>query len=157
LGVWLAVAAAVAGLDQATKALAESALVLHRPLPVLPPVFDLMLTYNEGGAFSMLGDAGGWQRYLFVVVASVVSVVLVLWLRRLPPGEAGTAWALTLILGGAVGNLVDRVFRDGRVVDFLYLHYRDFHWPAFNLADSAIFIGAGVLILQSLRPHGPPT
>ena len=148
---WTTIAGVVAVADQLSKLLAVSTLEVHRPIPVIAPVFELMLTYNEGAAFSMLGDASGWQRWLFITLASVVSVLLVIWLSRLKAGERATGWALTLILGGAVGNLVDRVFRDGRVVDFIYLHYERFHWPAFNLADTAICVGAAILVLTSFR------
>jgi signal peptidase II len=146
---WLAIAMAVALADQATKWAALKWLELHRPVPVVP-TFDLMLTFNPGAAFSLLGDAGGWQRWLFVTLAVVIGAVLVRWLWRLRQGERWTAAALSLVLGGAAGNLFDRLFRDGLVVDFLYFHYRGFHWPAFNLADSAICVGAGILVAVSL-------
>ena len=148
---WYWLATLVVVMDQLSKFAAESWLELHVPHPLVAPVFDLLLTYNEGAAFSLLGDAGGWQRWLFISLAILVSIVLVVWLRQLGRREPMTSLSLALILGGAIGNLLDRLFRDGRVVDFLYLHYRDFHWPAFNLADSAISIGAVVLIVQSLR------
>ncbi len=146
---WLALAVAVTVLDQATKWAALHWLEVHRPVPLVP-TFDLLLTFNTGAAFSLLGDAGGWQRWLFIALAIAVGAYLVRWLWRLPPGERWTAWALSLVLGGAVGNLLDRLFRDGRVVDFLYFHYRSFHWPAFNVADSAICVGAAILVVTSL-------
>lgn len=146
---WLGLALAVTVADQLTKALALSYLILHRPVPVVPTL-DLMLTYNTGAAFSLLSDAGGWQRWLFIVLALVVSAVLVRWLAVLPARERWSASALALVLGGAVGNLVDRVFRDGKVVDFIYFHVGDFHWPAFNVADSAICVGAVMLVLHAL-------
>jgi len=152
---WLALAGAIALADQASKAVAEAMLTLHRPVPVFP-TFDLMLTYNTGAAFSLLRDAGGWQRWLFIGLAVVVSAALVWWIATLSRGERWTALGLSLVLGGAVGNLVDRVFRDGRVVDYLYFHYRDFHWPAFNLADSAICVGAALLVLHALFARAPP-
>ncbi len=146
---WFALSILVLVLDQLSKVAAVEWLALHRPVPVIP-TFDLMLTYNTGAAFSFLSDAGGWQRWFFVVLAVGVSGVLVWWLRSLPRGERWLSLSLSLILGGAVGNLVDRLFRDGRVVDFLYFHYRDFHWPAFNLADSAISVGAVIMVVHAL-------
>lgn len=146
---WLGIALAVAVADQLTKAIALNYLILHRPVPLVPTL-DLMLTYNTGAAFSLLSDAGGWQRWLFIALAVVVSAVLVRWLAVLPACERWSASALSLVLGGAVGNLVDRVFRDGKVVDFIYFHVGDFHWPAFNLADSAICVGAAMLVLHAL-------
>ena len=146
---WLALAITVAVLDQITKLIALDNLLLHRPVPVFP-TFDLMLTYNTGAAFSLLSDAGGWQRWLFIALAVTVSAVLLRWLWTLPARERWLALALSLVLGGAVGNLVDRVFRDGAVVDFLYFHYQDFHWPAFNLADSAITVGAVIIVIHAL-------
>ena len=146
---WLFLAVLVAVLDQATKLAALAYLELLRPVSVVP-VFDLMLTYNTGAAFSLLSDAGGWQRWLFIVLAFGVSGFLVRWLWTLATSERLLALALSLVLGGAVGNLIDRLFRDGKVVDFLYFHYRDFHFPAFNLADSAISVGAVLLVLHAL-------
>jgi signal peptidase II len=146
---WLGFALSVALADQITKAAALSLLILHRPVPLVPTL-DLMLTYNTGAAFSLLSDAGGWQRWLFIALALVVSAVLVRWLAVLPGEARCSACALSLVLGGAVGNLVDRVFRDGKVVDFIYFHVGSFHWPAFNLADSAICVGAAALVLQAL-------
>jgi signal peptidase II len=146
---WLGLALTVAVADQISKAAALHLLVLHRPVPVVPTL-DLMLTYNTGAAFSLLSDAGGWQRWLFIALAVAVSAVLVRWLAVLPAGERWSAGALALVLGGAAGNLVDRVFRDGKVVDFIYFHVGDFHWPAFNLADSAICVGAALLVLHAL-------
>ena len=154
LRFWLALALAVALADQGSKWLAEESLELHRPVPVVPTL-DLMLTYNTGAAFSLLGDAGGWQRWLFIGLAIAVSAFLLHWLWRMPAEERWTGWALSLVLGGAAGNLVDRLFRDGRVVDFIYFHYRSFHWPAFNLADSAICVGAGILVATALFAPDP--
>lgn len=147
---WLFLAVLVVVLDQATKLAALAYLELLRPVPVVVPVFDLMLTYNTGAAFSMLSDAGGWQRWLFIALALGVSGFLIRWLWTLSTSERWLALALSLVLGGAVGNLIDRVARDGKVVDFLYFHYRDFHFPAFNLADSAISVGAVLLVLHAL-------
>lgn len=147
--LWLS--ALVIGLDQLTKWLANTSLAPHEPVAVLPG-FNLTLMFNTGAAFSLLGDAGGWQRWLFTGLAVVASVVLVLWLRRLQAGQALLAVALALILGGAVGNLIDRVVF-GHVIDFLDLYWRHHHWPAFNVADSAITVGAVLFLLDSFRPR----
>jgi len=143
---WLS--ALVIILDQATKYLAETLLTMHQPAPVLPG-FNLMLTYNTGAAFSFLAGAGGWQRWFFLSLGTVVSIGLIVWLQRLKPGEKWLAAALALILGGAVGNLIDRAWL-GQVIDFIQLYYDRWYWPAFNIADSAITIGAALLILESL-------
>lgn len=147
--LWLGLAVLITIADQLTKLLALQHLQLHQPLPVFPS-FDLMLTYNRGAAFSFLSDAGGWQRWLFIALAIGISIFLVNWLFALRAEERWLAAALALVTGGAVGNLLDRVFRDGQVVDFVYLHYQNFHWPAFNLADSSICVGAVLLVAQSL-------
>ncbi|HEY5719667.1 MAG TPA: signal peptidase II [Gammaproteobacteria bacterium] len=136
--------------DQVTKLWAEAALAYAAPLPLLPSL-NLTLVYNTGAAFSFLADAGGWQRGFFIVVSSVVSAVLLAWLWRLPRGQRLTGTALALVLGGAVGNLVDRVAY-GHVIDFVDVYYGDWHWPAFNLADSAISVGVVLLLLDGLRP-----
>ncbi|MEJ2347281.1 MAG: signal peptidase II [Gammaproteobacteria bacterium] len=145
---WLWLSVLVVVLDQVSKALASAHLHYHQPVDVLP-MFNLTLSYNTGAAFSFLGDAGGWQRWLFVGLAVVVSVVLVLWLKRLTRREVWIASSLALIVGGAVGNVIDRV-RLGYVVDFLDVYYRSWHWPTFNIADSAITVGVTILILDGL-------
>jgi signal peptidase II len=145
---WGWLSAFVIVLDQATKYLAEALLVMHQPVPVLPS-FNLMLTYNTGAAFSFLAGAGGWQRWFFLGLGSLVSIGLIVWLRRLKPGEKWLAAALALILGGAVGNLIDRAWL-GQVIDFIQLYYDRWYWPAFNIADSAITLGAALLVLDSL-------
>ena len=142
---WLSLLVIV--LDQATKYLAEALLVMHRPISVLPSL-NLMLTYNTGAAFSFLADAGGWQRWFFLSLGLIVSIGLVAWLYRLKPEEKRLAAALALILGGAIGNLIDRVWL-GQVIDFIQLYYGHWYWPAFNIADSAITLGATLLVLDS--------
>lgn len=144
---WFWLSVLVIALDQATKTLAETLLVMHRPVPVLPS-FNLMLTYNPGAAFSFLADAGGWQRWFFLGLGAAVSIGLSVWLHRLKPEEKRLALALALILGGAVGNLLDRVWL-GQVIDFIQLYYDRWYWPAFNIADSAITLGAMLLVLDS--------
>ena len=109
----------------------------------------MTLAHNYGAAFSFLSDAGGWQRWLFTGLSSVVTVVLIVWLLRLTAAEKLTAAALALIIGGAIGNLADRI-KHGYVVDFIDVFYRDWHWPAFNVADSAITCGVILLLLDGL-------
>ncbi len=145
---WLWLSALVFLLDQITKQLAEHYLVLHQPLPVVPG-FNLMLAYNPGAAFSFLHDAGGWQRWFFTVLALGISGGIVWWMRRLPASERWMAVALALILGGALGNVWDRIVM-GHVVDFIQIYYRQWTYPAFNIADSAITVGAVMLIIDSL-------
>lgn len=144
--IWLSILVVV--LDQTTKYLAETLLIVHQPVPVLS-WFNLMLTYNTGAAFSFLADASGWQRWFFLGLGSVASLGLVIWLMRLKSEEKGLTIALALILGGAVGNLIDRAWL-GHVIDFIQLYYDHWYWPAFNIADSAITLGAGLLVVDSL-------
>ncbi|MFO1371998.1 MAG: signal peptidase II [Candidatus Competibacteraceae bacterium] len=143
---WLSILIIV--LDQATKYFAEALLVIHQPAPVLPS-FNLLLTYNPGVAFSFLADAGGWQRWFFLGVGLLVSIGLIVWLQRLKPEERRLAAALALILGGAVGNLIDRAWL-GQVIDFIQVYYDRWYFPVFNIADSAINIGAVLLVIDSL-------
>jgi signal peptidase II len=150
----------IVGLDQLTKFLAERLLVMHQPVPVLPS-FNLMLTYNPGAAFSFLAGAGGWQRWFFLSLGTAISIALVVWLTRLRPEEKRLGLALALILGGAIGNLIDRAWL-GQVIDFIQLYYDRWYWPTFNIADSAISIGAALLVLDSLlgerrQPSNPET
>ena len=146
---WLWLSALVIGLDQLTKNWAESVLGGGPPIHVLPH-FDLRLAYNAGAAFSFLSDAGGWQRWFFVVLAVVVTVVLLVWLARLSARDRLTAAGLALVIGGALGNLIDRVAY-GHVIDFIDVYWNtSLHWPAFNIADSAITVGVVLLLLQSL-------
>ncbi|MEN8214477.1 MAG: signal peptidase II [Pseudomonadota bacterium] len=142
--LWLSVVVVV--VDQLSKLWIDSHFALHARVPVIEGFFDLTLAYNPGAAFSFLADAGGWQRWFFTVLASVVSLVLVIWLKRLSSQEKVTAAALALIIGGAVGNLIDRVVH-GEVIDFLLVYYRQWSWPAFNVADSAISIGVMLMLL----------
>ena len=106
--------------------------------------FDLVHFKNQGAAFGFLSDAGGWQRYFLSIVASIVSIVLIFMIKK-HKDEFYTALGLSLILGGALGNLYDRLFL-GYVTDFLYFHFQDYYWPAFNISDTAIIIGAGIII-----------
>ncbi len=148
---WYSLSLLVIVLDHIAKWAASSMLTYGVPVEVLP-FFNLMLAHNSGAAFSFLSDAGGWQRWLFTAIAIGVSIFLAHWLRR-AQGQRLLCWALALILGGALGNLIDRVLL-GYVVDFISLHYAGNYFPAFNIADSAISIGAGLLILDMfLNPH----
>jgi signal peptidase II len=113
------------------------------------PVFNLTLVYNTGAAFSFLSDAGGWQRWFFITVGIVVSVVMAVWLGRLRREERLTAYGLALVIGGAIGNLIDRIWL-GKVVDFLQWHWEEWYWPSFNLADSAITVGVALLLIDGL-------
>ncbi len=146
---WLWLTFFIIALDQASKHMISGAFVLYESRPVIDGVFNLTLLHNTGAAFSFLSDAGGWQRWLFTGLASIISVALLVWLYRLPAERNWLAAALALVLGGAVGNLCDRV-RLGYVVDFLDFYYETWHWPAFNVADAAITIGAIMLIIDTL-------
>jgi signal peptidase II len=148
LCLWLLLTVIVVILDQWTKGLASGQLDYARPVPVLP-VLNFTLHHNSGAAFSFLSDAAGWQRWFFSGIAAVVSVVLCLWMARLKPAEWLLALSLALILGGAIGNLFDRLLR-GYVVDFISVHYAGSYFPTFNVADSAITVGAALMILDTL-------
>jgi signal peptidase II len=144
---WFWLAGVVLILDQVSKWFADSLLGPHDVVPLLPSL-ALRKAYNPGAAFSFLSDASGWQRWFFSGLAVLIIGVIAVWLRRLPTGQGRVALALALILGGAAGNLVDRVLY-GHVIDFIDLYYKTWHWPTFNIADSAITIGAALLILDA--------
>jgi len=144
---WLWLSAVVVLLDQLTKFLATHFLQLYHSLALLPGL-NLTLTHNTGAAFSLLSRAGGWQRWLFILLTFTVSVAIVVWLRNLTQNRRWMACSLALILGGALGNLCDRVVW-GYVIDFIDVYYQHLHWPAFNIADSAITIGAVMLIIDT--------
>lgn len=146
---WYVLSAVIIAVDQLSKLMASSALEYGQPL-VFTSFFNFTLLHNYGAAFSFLSDAGGWQRWMFSALAVVVSLGLVVWLARLRTGRLLEASALALVLGGAVGNVIDRLLH-GYVVDFIVVHYQQHYWPAFNIADSAICVGAALLILDSLR------
>ncbi len=145
---WFALSLLVVVLDHATKWLASARLDYAVPL-TLSPVFDLTLLHNRGAAFSFLSDAGGWQRWFFSVVALLVSGWIASWLYRLPRNKCWLAASLALILGGAIGNLIDRVVL-GYVVDFISVHWGANYFPAFNIADSAITLGAIMMAIDVL-------
>jgi signal peptidase II len=146
---WLGLSVLVVLLDQGTKWLAETLLEPYRAVPVFPGL-NMTLMYNEGAAFSFLANAGGWQRWLFAAIALVMTGALVVWLLRLKTEERAMAAGLALVAGGAVGNLIDRVLT-GRVVDYIDAYVASYHWPAFNIADSAIVCGVCLLLLISFR------
>ena len=146
---WLAVVVVV--LDQLTKYIASTSLEMHTPVAVMP-MFNWTLMHNPGAAFSFLANESGWQRWFFAIIAIVVSVVIVFWLKRLQQHEKWQAIALALILGGAVGNVIDRLSL-GYVVDFIQVYYQHWYWPAFNLADSAISVGVALIIIDSIREY----
>ncbi|MBU1188748.1 MAG: lipoprotein signal peptidase [Gammaproteobacteria bacterium] len=152
-GRWLLLAVLVIVLDQYSKWLVLQHFELYESLR-LSSWFNLTLAYNTGAAFSFLNDAGGWQRWLFVVLAVVITGVLLVWLQRARHLRL-QALALALVIGGAIGNVIDRI-RLGHVIDFIDWHYRDWHWPVFNLADSAISVGVVLLIADSLLSSRNP-
>jgi signal peptidase II len=147
---WLALAALLVAADQLAKLAAVHYLAVNKAVAVTP-FFNLVLVYNSGAAFSILSDEAGWQRALFIAIAVVASIWIVFVLRRYPDQRL-FALALSLVLAGAVGNLIDRIVI-GAVIDFLDFHAYGYHWPAFNVADSAITCGAALLIWDALRPR----
>lgn len=147
---WLISAGLVLAIDQASKAWVLATFHLHEIQPVTS-FFNLVLVMNPGASFSFLADAGGWQKWFFVVLALAVSAWLVLLIRRHAQERLMPA-ALSLVLGGALGNVIDRL-RFGAVVDFLDFHLAGWHWPAFNVADTAISVGVILLLLQQLFAH----
>lgn len=153
---WLALSTMVILLDQVSKKYMTTLLPLCEPgyceSIVILPVFKFALLHNTGAAFSFLSDQDGWQRWFLVTVSVVISSIIFVWLHRLEKNQKILALALALILGGALGNLLDRVLL-GYVIDFIVVYYENSHFPAFNLADSAITLGAGFLILDMFYQH----
>ena len=147
---WLWLSVLVLIIDQASKYYFENALSLYQQIVVIPNYFSWMLAYNTGAAFSFLADSSGWQRWLFALIAIVVSTVLVIWLKRLGRNDTWLAVALALVLGGALGNLYDRIAL-GHVIDFIFVHWHEHGFPAFNVADSAISVGAVMLALDMFK------
>lgn len=145
---WLWISVGIVAMDQVAKQIAEAHLTPHQPVNLLP-FFDWYLTYNPGAAFSMLANAGGWQRWLFTIIAIVISVVIVQWILNLSTKDRLTALSLSLILGGAIGNLIDRVLL-GHVIDYIQVWLGSYPFPAFNIADASISVGAVLLIASSL-------
>jgi signal peptidase II len=154
IAVWLGLSVLIVVLDQITKQVILHTIAFGQTVDVLPPVFSLLLTFNPGAAFSFLAWASGWQRYFFMLIALAASILIVYMLRK-HERDRFLCFALALVLGGAVGNLIDRAIY-GAVVDFLLLRWPGGPrlldpWPAFNLADSCITIGAALLIWDSFR------
>ncbi|KTC20262.1 signal peptidase II [Pseudomonas marginalis ICMP 9505] len=148
---WLVLSVLVLVIDQLSKAHFEGALQMYQQIVVIPDYFSWTLAYNTGAAFSFLADSGGWQRWLFALIAVVVSAVLVVWLKRLGRDDTWLAIALALVLGGALGNLYDRIAL-GHVIDFILVHWQNrWYFPAFNFADSAITVGAIMLALDMFK------
>jgi len=148
---WLVLSVLVLVIDQVSKAHFEGTLEMFQQIVVIPDYFSWTLAYNTGAAFSFLADGGGWQRWLFALIAVVVSAVLVVWLKRLGRDDTWLAIALALVLGGALGNLYDRIAL-GHVIDFILVHWQNRHYfPAFNFADSAITVGAIMLALDMFK------
>lgn len=143
--LWLSLLTLI--LDQWSKIAIDSSMRLYESIALIPG-FNLTYVHNTGAAFSFLSEAGGWQRWFFAAMALIISVILSVWLSRLKPHETLLAVALALVLGGAVGNLVDRLAY-GYVIDFLDVYYKTWHWPAFNIADMAISAGVFLMVLES--------
>jgi signal peptidase II len=151
---WLGLSALVIVLDQLSKAWVLATLPEFQPVPVIDGFWNWFRTYNTGAAFSFLSDAGGWQKYLFVVLAVVISAVLARTLSRMRRDEWKTALPFALVIGGALGNVIDRLLH-GHVVDFIQWYWRGHYWPAFNIADSAIVGGAIGIALFGLLQGNP--
>ena len=150
--IWLWLVMVVVVLDLWSKFVTNTSLDYGVPVEILP-VFDLRLSYNTGAAFSFLADAGGFQRWFFVIIAVGVSAMLVVWMKRTPRWQWWVGVAQALVLGGALGNLYDRVVQ-GYVIDFISLHYGEYYFAVFNLADVAISVGATLLIIDMLFLEG---
>ena len=152
---WLWISLVVIAADQISKHWFVANLEMYEQIVLIPDLFSWTLAYNRGAAFSFLANEAGWQRWFFAVIALAVSVVLVVWLKRLKANETWLAIALALVLGGAIGNLYDRVVL-GHVVDFILVHWKtQWYFPAFNIADSAITVGAVMLALDMFRGTKP--
>lgn len=151
---WLGLSAFLVAVDQWTKWLATSSLEYARPVPFIDGFWNWTLVHNYGAAFSFLSSAGGWQRWFFTVLGIAISAGLAWWLARTPRGDWRSAMPFALVIAGALGNVIDRL-RFGYVVDFVDWYVGDWHWPAFNVADSAIVVGAVMLVVLGSRlPHG---
>ena len=148
MGLWLGIAAIVLLLDQLSKITIIKTLQYKQSMPITS-FFNLVHVHNEGAAFSFLANQSGWQRYFFTAIG-VVAAVFIIYLLSRHAGQKLFCWALALILGGAIGNVIDRVMY-GYVIDFLDFYWRNYNFPAFNVADSAISVGAAMFILDELR------
>ena len=146
---WLALSAGIIVLDQLSKAWVLTTLPEYTAIPVIEGFWNWYRTYNTGAAFSFLSDAGGWQKYFFVVLAVAITGLLGYWLSRTPRRDWKTALSYALVIGGAIGNVIDRLLH-GHVVDFIQWYWRGYYWPAFNIADAAIVGGAVGIALYGL-------
>lgn len=144
---WLWLTGLIVVLDQASKWFMASWLSLYETVAIVP-YFNLTMAHNTGAAFSFLAQAGGWQRWFFIGLTTVIVIGLFIWLKKLTAAARLEAISIALILGGAIGNVIDRMYY-GYVIDFLDVYYGSYHWPAFNIADSAIVVGAALLIIDS--------
>jgi len=148
--MWYILALVVVIIDQWTKWLAETKLTFHDPVPVIEPFLNWTLAYNYGAAFSFLADAGGWQKWFFSGLALLMSLFLIIYLIKAPRKATLLSFGLALVLGGAVGNLIDRLLH-GHVIDFIHVHYADvWHYPIFNIADIGISIGVLLIVIDML-------
>ena len=150
--IWLVLSLLLFAVDYMTKAVVVANMKLYESIEILP-IFNFTYMHNYGAAFSFLSDAGGWQRWFFSGIAVVISLLLTYWLKKLPAKSWVLCSACSMIIGGAIGNLVDRLVH-GYVVDFLHFYYQDWHYPAFNVADIAIVCGAGLLLLDAFTGEG---
>ena len=152
--IWYLLSMVVVTLDQWTKWLAETKLSFHEPVAVIEPFLNWTLAYNYGAAFSLLADAGGWQKWFFSGLAFVMSVFLIIYLLKVPRQAKLLSVGLALVLGGAVGNLIDRLL-NGKVTDFIHVHYADvWQYPIFNIADIGICIGIALIVIDMLFLEG---
>lgn len=149
--IWLVLSLILLTFDQLTKWVVSTEMVLYQSIDILP-VFNFTYVHNYGAAFSFLSDAGGWQSYFFSIIAIIISVVLVYWLKKQPAKNKVLCSAYALVLAGAIGNLIDRLVY-GYVIDFLHVYYEQWDFPVFNVADVAISLGAGLLILDAFYEH----
>ncbi|WP_278370461.1 signal peptidase II [Pseudoalteromonas lipolytica] len=151
--VWLWLSLLLLVVDHATKTLVVNTMTYKESIEILP-FFNFTYVHNYGAAFSFLSDAGGWQRWFLSLIAVVISVLLTWWLKRLPASNKVLCSAYALVLAGAIGNLCDRIVY-GYVIDFLHVYYENWHFPAFNIADSAICIGAALLLYDAFTGESP--
>lgn len=152
--MWYLLALVVLVIDQWSKWLAESTLTFLQPVPVIEPVLNWTLAYNEGAAFSMLADQSGWQKWFFAGLALVMALFLIVYLLKVPRRARLLSTGLALVLGGALGNLIDRLLH-GHVIDFIHVHYADaWHYPIFNIADVGICVGVALIIIDMIFLEG---
>nr|WP_317200142.1 signal peptidase II [uncultured Psychrobacter sp.] len=155
--MWYLLSLIVLVIDQFTKWLAETNLTFHEPVPVIEPFLNWTLAYNYGAAFSFLADAGGWQKWFFSGLALIISIFLIVYLVKAPRNAKLLSLGLALVLGGAIGNLIDRLLH-GHVIDFIHVHNADvWHYPIFNIADIGISVGVAIIVIDMLFFEGKRT